>query len=70
MGVPSGPGASVHASRPAALVTEPRLFLSITPRRSLVRRHPDLRHLLARVLLAALYVVVIVGAFIAGHGGL
>jgi hypothetical protein len=51
-------------------MTEPRLFLSTTPRRSLVRRHPDLRQCLARVLLAALYLVVIVGAFVAGHGGL
>ena len=50
-------------------MTEPRLFLSTTPRRSLVRRHPDLRHFLARALLVALYVVVIVGAFVAGHGG-
>ena len=54
----------------ASLMTEPRLFLSTTPRRSLVRRHPDLRHFVARALLVVLYVGVIVAAFAVGHGGL
>jgi hypothetical protein len=51
-------------------MTEPRLFLSTSPRRKLARRQPDPRQLLARAMLAALYLAVIVGAFMAGHGGL
>jgi hypothetical protein len=51
-------------------MTEPRLFLSTSPRRKLARRHPGPRQLLARALLAALYLMVIVAAFAAGHGGL
>jgi hypothetical protein len=52
--------------RPACDMTE---FLSTSPRRNHARRHPRASQLLVRALLVALYLAVIAGAFMAGHGG-